>query len=295
MTAKITGVQVLEGKKPTTVSATVTVPASSPVWGISMATTIDPLGTPGPLAASSPAQPAVVRTTPSLPIRYAVALLTGQEEALVSIAPCFDSDSARIKKQRLKEKEDSWVLESSQFAPCTTGMEVLAVADDILSRIHRVLALYCNFTPVLEVKCISWISAEGESFRTIRDSVAINVTSSKGLEDLRGIRGKQPLGSTVFEATESDSKVEEALTLHGDSGLNWWQIYDIIDFVGGVKVIANAGYASRKQAIAVRQTANHYRHQGLRKKPVLPVNPPTLAQANGFARALLKSWIESRL
>jgi hypothetical protein len=60
-------------------------------------------------------------------------------------------------------------------------------------------------------------------------------------------------------------KVNEALTLHGDSGLSWSQVYDIIDLVGGVKGVVKVGYATKKQASAVRQTANHYRHQGLKK------------------------------
>jgi hypothetical protein len=295
MAATITGVRVLEGKKPAIVSATVTVPATSPVWGLSIATAVNPEGTPSPPAASSHARPAVTKRTQSLPIRYAAAVLMGQDDALASIARCFDSDSARIKKQRLKEKEDSWVLESSEFVFCTTGTEVLAVSDDIVSRINQILALYCNFTPTLSVECISWVNAQGESLRTLRGSISVNVTSSEGLAHWKSLKGNRPLGSAVFEVMTRDSKVNEALTLHGDSGLSWSQVYDIIDFVGGVKGIVKAGYAGRKQANTVRQTANHYRHQGLKKKPALPTNPPTLAQGNEFARALLRRWISSRL
>ena len=47
-------------------------------------------------------------------------------------------------------------------------------------------------------------------------------------------------------------KVNEALTLHGNSGLSWSQVYDMIDLVGGVKGIVKAGYATRKHASAVR-------------------------------------------
>jgi hypothetical protein len=295
MAAKITSVRDLEGKRPVVVSATVTVPATSEVWGLSVATAVNLPGPPYHTPASSPAQPAVAKTTPSPVIRYAAAVLTGQEDVLASIALCFDTDSARIKKQRLKEKEDSWVLESSEFAVCTTGNEVLAVADDIVSRIHQILALYCNYTPALSVDCIIWINAKGESLRTVRCSVSVNVVSSKGLAELKSASGTQPLGSAVFEAMTRDVKINEGLTLHGDSGLNWSQVYDIIDLIGGVKGIVKAGYAARKRASAFRQTANHFRHQGLIKKPPLPADPPTLAQANEFARCLLKRWIASRL
>jgi hypothetical protein len=292
---EITGVRVLEGKKPVVVTATVTVPATSPLWGLSIATSVNPTGTPNPTTASSPTQPAVAKTTPRAVIRHAAAVLTGQDDVIASIATCFASDSARIKKQRLKEEEDSWVLESSEFALCTTGDEVLAKADEIVSRLNQILALYCNFTPPLSVDCISWISAEGEPLRTIRGSISVNITSSEGLSELKSLSGTQPLGSAVFEAMTRDRKVNEALTLHGDSGLSWSQVYDIIDLVGGVDGIVKARLAAKKQASAVRQTANHYRHQGLKKKPTLPANPPTLAQANKFARGLLKRWISLRV
>jgi hypothetical protein len=230
-------------------------------------------------------------------IRYAAAVLTGREDVLASIAPCFASDIARIKRQRLKEKEDSWVLESSGFATCTAGDELLAVADGIVSRIHQILALYCNYTPILSVDCVCWINSHGKSLRTIRASSSVNVVSSKGVAELKSASAgtTQPLGSAVFEALTRDVEINEALALHGDSGLSWSQVYDIVDLVGGVKGIVQARYAARKQASAVRQTANHYRHQGVRKKPPLPASPPTLAQANEFARGLLKRWIASRL
>ena len=111
----------------------------------------------------------------------------GQDDLLASIGQCFDSNNARITKQKLKEQEESWVLESSEFAPCTTGDEILTIADDIVSRINQILALYCNFTPTLSVECISWISAEGESLRTVRGSTSVNVVSSKGLSELKGM------------------------------------------------------------------------------------------------------------
>jgi hypothetical protein len=294
MTAKITAARVLEGKKPVIVSATVTVPATSEVWGLSVATTVNARGTPNSTSASPPTGPAAPKK-PSPMITYAAAVLTGQEDVLESIASCFNSDTARVKKRRLKKKEDSWILESSEFAFCTTGDEVLAVADDIISRIHEILALYCNYTPVLSVECVSWINAVGESLRTVRASFSVNVASSKGLALLKSASSTQPLGSAVLEAMTSDAKINEALTLHGDGGLSWARVYDIIDLVGGVEGIVKAGHATRKQASAVRQTANHYRHQGLRKKPPLPANPPTVEQANEFARGLLKRWIASRL
>ena len=103
------------------------------------------------------------------------------------------------------------------------------------------------------------ISVWFEPLRSIRGSIAVNVVSSKGLAELNRMSGTQPLGSAVFEAMILDSKVNEALALHGESGLSWSQVYDIIEFFGGAAGIFRAGYASE------------------------------------FVRSLLKRWISSRL
>ena len=57
------------------------------------------------------------------------------------LAPCFVSDDARIKKC-----EEGWILESSEFASCTSGGQVFPIAENIVSRIHRILSLYCGVT-----------------------------------------------------------------------------------------------------------------------------------------------------
>jgi hypothetical protein len=121
------------------------------------------------------------------------------------------------------------------------------------------------------------------------------VVSSKGLAKLKGISGKQPLGSAVFEIMIRDSAVKEAFSLHGEGGLSWSQVYDIIEFLGGADRIDKAGYAKKRQTSVVRRTANYHRHLGNPKKYPLPPNPPTLPEASEFARSLLKGWISSRL
>jgi hypothetical protein len=209
---------------------------------------------------------------------------------LEAIAPCFVSDNARIVKH-----EEGWILESSEFASCTTGEQVFPIADDIAARIHRILALYCGATETISVEHIYWINAAGEPLRSIRGSFSVNVISSKGLAELKAMRGTQPLGSVVFQSMILDAAVNEALTLHGESGLSWSQIYDIMEFLGGEVGLAKTGHSNRRQIRNVRQTVNHYRHLGSPKKFALPPNPPPLTEATDFARSLLKGWISSRL
>jgi hypothetical protein len=273
--------------KTTVVTATANVPAESSLRTLEIVT-----GTPVPATTpSAPAPQAVTKPGPTLqPIRYAAAVLKGQPHMLESVAECFVSDYARVRKH-----EEGWILESSEFTSCTTGEQVFPIADDIVSRLHRILALYCGADEVLSVAHIYWINAAGEKLRAIRGVLPINVISSRGLAELKTMRGTQPLGSAVFQALILDATVYEALALHGESGLSWSQVYDIIEFLGGVDGIVKAGYANKKQTRTVRQTANHYRHLGSPKNFPLPSSPPALAEATEFARNLLKRCLSSRL
>ena len=257
-----------------------------------MAESFSITGTPI-LAAASPELPQPAAAKPNaekLVILHAAAVLTGQSDFLERVAPCFVSDNAKIKK-----RGEKWVLESCEFESCETVEQLFSTADDLVSRVHRILALYCNCTPSLVAKYVSWTNGEGESWRAIRGSIGTNIISSRGLAQLAKMRGKQPLGSAVFQAMNLNPSVKEALTLHGEEELGWSRIYDIIEFFGGIKNIVKAKLATSERTRAIRQTANHYRHLGSTRKFPLPSNPPTLAEGSDFARGLLKLWIGSRL
>jgi hypothetical protein len=270
------------------VTATATLPEPSATRRVTLTATPMP-----PTAPTAPAQPVATKTATNLtpqPIRYAAAVLEGGLNIFEWAAPCFASNNARIKKH-----EETWILESSEFASCTTGEQVFPIADDLVSRIHRILSLYCDSTPSFSVEYISWIDAEGEPKRSIRGFSTVNLISPDGLAQLATMSGTQPLGSAVLQAMTLDSAVNEALILHGEDDLRWSQVYDIVEFLGGVAGVVKAGYATDKQTRSVKQTANHHRHLGSPKKSALPSHPPTLAEASEFARSLLKCWIASRL
>lgn len=210
--------------KTSILSATVTVPADSPARKLPIAANpITATRKPSTVPTVPAAKPAVAKVVPTRAIRYAAAVLEGQDDMLEAAALCFASDDARIKKDG-----QDWVLESSEFVSCTAGVQVFSIADDILSRIHRIRALYCGSTPTFSVEHIYWINAESELLREIRGSMPITVISSKGVAELKSMSRTEPLGSAVFHAMISDPKVNEALSLHGESELSWSQIYDII-------------------------------------------------------------------
>ena len=154
-------------------SAMVTVPAESTARTLAINT-----GAPVPVTdPPAPPQQAPAKPKLNLPtVRYAAAVLKGQPDMLESVAACFDGDDAKVRKH-----EEDWILESSAFASCATGEQVFPIADDLVSRIHHVLSLYCGATATLSVEHIYWINAEGKKLRTIRGSLPVNVISSKGL------------------------------------------------------------------------------------------------------------------
>lgn len=269
------------------VTATATVPERSSARSVSITATPMP-----PTAPSVLPQQAVAKQNPSLQvIRYAAAVLKGQPDMLESFAACFVSNNARIKKFK-----ESWVLESSEFAACTTGEQAFPIADDIVSRMNCILSLYCGLTATLSVDHINWIDAKGQRLRSIRGFASVDVFSDEGLAELKSISGTQPLGSVVFEAMILDPAVNKALTLHGDEELSWSQVYDIIEFVVRKSGAVKTGNTNKKTKTSiVRQAANHYRHLGNPKNFPLPSNPPMLVEASEFARSLLKLWISSRL
>src|ERR1700730_19140662 len=56
---------------------------------------------------------------------------------LENIAPSFSSPIATIRK-----RQNQWILESSTFEPYESEEKLFEAANNLLSQIHRVLALY---------------------------------------------------------------------------------------------------------------------------------------------------------
>ena len=223
-------------------------------------------------------------------MRYA-AILSGQVQILENIAPCFSGDEARITKL-----DNTWALLSSDFEAYAKAQDVFPIADIILHRINCALALYTRLLSPFAVTYIQAFDDAGRPLnRGVRGSVTINVYSAEGIAELASLQGLQSLGSAIVHKANSDPAVNEALSLHGDNGLGWPQIYDIIEFLGGANEIVRNGWATKKRIRDIRQTANHFRHLGSTKKYPLPATHPTITEASTFVNDLLKRWITSRL
>ncbi len=223
-------------------------------------------------------------------MRY-VAVLQGQPHVLPWVAGCFLGERLRI--TRLGER---WVLESPEFDSCKEPPDVFPIADALVSRIHRILALYCHLDTPLWVQGIQGFDAEGRpSKSSIRATTSVEVCSSKGIAELSDLKANRSFGDEILELAATDPAVMEALNLRGEKPVGWSHVYDAIEFCGGVESARKLTSASRKRVREIKQTANHYRHLGSPKKYPLPTTPPSSDDAATFARDLLKKWIFSRL
>jgi hypothetical protein len=268
-------------------TTTVTVPEQSNVYGmtISFSTPVSATN------ASSTPPPATPKAIP-LPVvvSYAAAVLTGETNHLDNLAPSFTGSDGTIRKDG-----DLWLLESPRFQSCTTGDQLFSLAEDILYDIECILALYINASPFLSVQYVKFVTQEGAGFRQVRATADINVISTKGIAELKSLSGTQPLGSAVLRAINTNPRIKEAFSLHGEEELSWSQIYDIIEFLRGEKGIVEAKLASGADVSRLQRTATYYRHLGNPKEEVLPPKPFSPAEGTEFIRNLLKRWIAQEL
>ena len=158
------------------------------------------------------------------------------------------------------------------------------------------MSLYRGLSYRPTVKFIQCLDAGGQPCgNLVRASLTVMITSPTAMAELtKPIKGK-PLATAIFESMVKDTKISEALKLYQDVENRWGDVYDIIEFLGGPNLISKSGLDSMKEAKLVKQTANHYRHQGAHKQYPLSPNPPTLGKASLFAKKVLSLWIESRL
>ncbi len=224
-------------------------------------------------------------------VKFAVQL-TGTRPLLEHVAPCFQGEFARIVKVG-----DDWFLESSAFSICAAPAEVYPIADQILKLIHRVTAVYARLFSPFEIGYVQAFSDDGTPVnRALRAMQRVQVYSGEGIAELQALREEQSLGTCVVHEAMADEELLAALALVGDQHeIQWPQLYDILEFLGGERVIAGKNWATRAQVRRCRQTANYYRHLGRPIKNPLPANPLSLGEATAMVLGLLKNWIAEQL
>lgn len=220
-----------------------------------------------------------------------IAAIKTDSEAFKYVSPCFCTPLAK-----LTEFKGTWVLSSTDFIKCNTGQEVFPVADAIVANIKKLVNLYSGLKIEATVDHILWLNEHGDPYKkSIRSTTDINVFSQLGIQMLATIKDSSPLGSEILAKTQSTKALDQMLILLPEGELGWFEIYEVIEFLGNARGIAKAKLASEKSARRVGQTANHYRHLGATKNNPLPINPPTINEARTFTRDLIMKWIDSKI
>jgi hypothetical protein len=224
-------------------------------------------------------------------MKFAVQLINGAKPLMENVIDCFQGDIARIRKMG-----DDWFLESSLFDACSAPAEVFPIADELLRLMHRLTAMHGHLFLFSEIGYVQAFSDSGTILnRALRGSQRVHAYSLEGIQELQKSQGGQSRGSALVAAAAADKKLQEALALIGDGyQLQWAQVYNILEFLGGEDAVVRKRWASRGQVRKCRQTANHYRHLGSPKKYPLPADPPTIGRATGLVFDLLKKWISAQ-
>jgi hypothetical protein len=206
------------------------------------------------------------------------------------IAPSFCSRIATIRK-----RQNQWILQSSTFEPYESDKKLFESANNLLTQIHRLLALYLGrYSEPISVRGLLSLTDDDKLIRQ-RHYFTETINVVRPARQVFNPTASGSLATVVLSRAVTDPAITEALSLVGQQAPTWGRTYDIIEFLGGPRSIERSGFAPGSETRRVRQTANYYRHLGKPKNYLLPQNPPTLTEAGVFAVDLLKRWIAERV
>ena len=209
---------------------------------------------------------------------------------LEEMAPSFCSPIATIRKF-----QNRWILPSSTFETYESDEKLFEAANNLLTQIHLVLALYLGiYSEPLSVRALMRLTDDDKLIghrRYFTQTFSVVMTP----EQVFNPTASGSLATVVLSRAVTDPAITEALSLVGHEAPTWGQIYDIIEFLGGPRSIERSGFAPELETRRMKRTANYYRHLGKPKNHLLPSNPPTLAEARVFAINLMRRWIAERI
>src|SRR3984885_429177 len=120
----------------------------------------------------------------------------------------------------------------------------------------------------------------------------MQIISPDPFQELSAGFGEPSRGSMLAVGAVARAHMQEAFALVGDGyDLQWAQIYNILEFLGGADAMVQRKWATRDQIRKCKQTANHFRHLGSPQRYPLPASPPTQGEATILVFSLLRKWI----
>ncbi|MGH8606853.1 MAG: hypothetical protein ACREX9_05390 [Gammaproteobacteria bacterium] len=186
-------------------------------------------------------------------------------------------------------------VSGTSFEACANASEVIEVASRVLRWVGSILEVYAGAADEFTVKNVFWIDDRGHLMQRLIMSDKIRFLGD--FKDLAAcLQSNTTLGSELLRLATDDDRIARAFDLIGSKTIGWYEIYDLIDLMGGVRGLVKQGWVTRKEVSSIRQTATHYRHLGsISKQYELPDNPPHLNAARATITNIVRRWISERL
>ena len=168
------------------------------------------------------------------------------------------------------------------------------MASRVLRRVGSILEIYAGAADDFTVKHVFWVDDRRHVMQRFVMSDTIRFLGD--FKDLAAcLQGNTTLGSELLRLASNDERIARGFDLIGSKTIGWYEIYDLIDLMGGVRGLVKQGWVARKEVSSIRQTATHYRHLGSTSKQYeLPDNPPHLNAARATIINIVRRWISER-
>lgn len=194
--------------------------------------------------------------------------------------------------------ENGIYLSGSAFDGLSDIDAVRARAEEVCRHLEAILQLYVGLADQFRPGNVLQLSSTGTPRRrNLTASLEARVISSRGLASLTAADHQgSTLTSRILRLAGRDSLVAQVFYIVSYRDISWYEIYDLLDVMGGVDRIVKRRWATRRELSDIRQTANHYRHRGnQRAKHKLPSNPPSLSNSRAVVQQLVERWLAERL
>jgi hypothetical protein len=229
--------------------------------------------------------------------------LVGDRFDLDLLAAAFSTAELSV-----RETEGVYSLRTRALSGIMQSDEGLRIARAVVSHVNGLAKLrFGRAFQGVSVSQVRWVSrataGSGLAFHVTLDTsvvkarAALCAIADRGDGDADGMSAPRPTVGEV-ELAQSNPRVAAALRIFGADAAGWIDYYKVLEIIqediGGDP--ADRGYASKRQIVRFRRTANSptvvgdaARHGRDRTEP--PLDPMTWEEADSLIRSILAAWL----
>ena len=216
------------------------------------------------------------------------------------------ADNLKTPELSFERKDDTWVLKSSYIIPQLGYDSVRNKATELLQAINVDMMLKDRLSKHIVVNDVIKVSDDGK--KTFVKNISCTVVISDRCEAVVTRNGvvvednRPKINADFVKLSQKDSNVQKVFRLMA-SELDWvnlYRIYEVIESdIGGLKILADKGWASESKLKLFKHTANHpgatgdiARHGALNSQP--PQVPMSIQEARNLVKNLVSNWLQSK-